>query len=111
MLVSGMTTRTRRRSRRVADRSRVDAVQRGYIAIAPATRGLATVASLPDLKGRHGKRPCRAQLIHALLAGRTAVGERVWGHPAAAGLGDEARGGRYSAVVMLGNSGGGVLTL
>ena len=65
---------------------------------------------MPDPKGRHGNRPCRAQLIHCLLAGRTPIAERVWDmqrlldwaekHP----LIDRTR------VAMTGNSGGGVLT-
>jgi hypothetical protein len=53
----------------------VQAVKRGFVTIVPATRGLASAVSIPDLKGRHGMRPCRAQLIHCLLASRTAVGE------------------------------------
>ena len=40
----------------------VQAVRRGYIALVPATRGLAEVAALPDPKKRHGGRKCRAQL-------------------------------------------------
>ncbi|MDP6035200.1 MAG: acetylxylan esterase, partial [Verrucomicrobiota bacterium] len=65
---------------------------------------------MPDPKNRHGNRPCRAQLIHCLLGGRTAIAERVWDmqrlldsaekHP----LIDSER------IVMTGNSGGGVLT-
>ena len=86
------------------------AVQRGYVAIAPATRGLADEVSVPDPRGRHGNRPCRAQLMHCLVAGRTPIGERVWDmqclldwavkHP----LVDPGR------IVMTGNSGGGVVT-
>ena len=86
------------------------AARRGFVVIAPATRGLAAEVSVPDPKNRHGNRPCRAQLIHCLLGGRTAIAERVWDmrrlldwaleHP----LVDRDR------VVMTGNSGGGVLT-
>ena len=39
---------------------------------------LAAEANVPDPKGRHGKRPCRAQLLHCLVAGRTPLGERIW---------------------------------
>lgn len=90
----------------------VQAVRRGYVALIPATRGLAEVASIPDLKGRHGKRDCRAQLAHCLLAGRTPIGERVWDTQrlidwAVLSLpGIDAR-----QLVLLGNSGGGVLTV
>ena len=86
------------------------AARRGFVVIAPATRGLAAELSVPDPKGRHGNRPCRAQLIHCLLGGRTPTAERVWDmqrlldwaqkHP----LIDPAR------IVLTGNSGGGVLT-
>jgi len=86
------------------------AAKRGFIVIAPATRGLAKEVLIPDPKNRHGNRPCRAQLIHCLLGGRTPTAERVWDmqrlldwaekHP----LVDSKR------IVMTGNSGGGVLT-
>ena len=90
----------------------VQAVRRGYVALVPATRGLARVTEVPDLKGRHGKRPCRAQLIHCLLSGRTAVGERVWDVQRLLGWALESLPGvDPQRVVMLGNSGGGVLTV
>ena len=39
----------------------VQAVERGFLTLVSAIRGLEKEASLPDLKGLHGKRPCRAQ--------------------------------------------------
>jgi dienelactone hydrolase len=88
----------------------VQAVRRGFVAVAPAVRGLA-VDGVPDLHARHGNRPCRSQLMHCLAAGRTAIGERVWDMQRildwALGLpevsGDE--------VLMMGNSGGGMVTV
>ena len=88
----------------------VQAVRRGLVAIAPNTRGFLP-ANVPDDRERHGKRDCRCQAIHCLLAGRTAIGERVWDLSAlidwASGLPivDSKR------VLMMGNSGGGVATL
>ena len=90
----------------------VQAVQRGLITLVPATRGLADVVSIPDIKGRHGDRPCRAQLIHCLLAGRTAVGERVWDTQRLLDwAGKHLEGVDRGRVLMTGNSGGGVLTV
>ena len=90
----------------------VQAVRRGFVTLVPATRGLAEAESIPDPKGRHGNRPCRAQLIHCLLAGRTAIGERVWD---AQRILDWALATlpavHKEKVLMLGNSGGGVLTV
>jgi len=90
----------------------VQAVKQGFVTIVPATRGLASAVSIPDVKGRHGKRACRAQLIHCLLAGRTAVGERVWDTQRIVDWAiTELPGVDPKKVVLLGNSGGGVLTV
>ena len=88
----------------------VQAARQGFVAVAPATRGLAT-DGVPDLYGRHGERNCRSHLMHCLLAGRTAIGERVWDMQRildwAVGLGKVDR----RRVLMMGNSGGGMVTL
>jgi len=90
----------------------VQAVRRGFVTLVPATRGLAEAVSIPDPKGRHGNRPCRAQLIHCLLAGRTAIGERVWDTRRILDWAMDALPGMHKEkVLMLGNSGGGVLTI
>jgi len=88
----------------------VQAVKLGFVAIAPAVRGLAT-DGVPDLHRRHGNRACRSHVMHCLLVGRTAVGERVWDMQRiidwAVQLPDV--DGRH--VLMMGNSGGGMVTI
>ena len=88
----------------------VQAVRRGYIAIAPATRGLGC-PGVPDINKRHDKRDCRSQMVHCLLAGRTAVGERVWDMERFLDWGLALPGVDSGHVLMMGNSGGGVVTL
>ena len=87
----------------------VQAVQRGYIAIAPAARGTSTT-SIPDIKGRHGNRDCRSQLMHALLAGRTATAERVWDVMRLIDWALSEFDVIESQILAMGNSGGGVIT-
>jgi dienelactone hydrolase len=86
------------------------AAKRGFIAIAPATRGLATEVSIPDPRGRHGNRPCRAQLMHCLVAGRTPIAERVWDMRRLLDWAEKDPRVDATRIVMAGNSGGGVLT-
>lgn len=86
------------------------AVQLGYIAIAPATRGLAAELLVPDPKNRHGKRPCRAQLMHCLLTGRTAIAERVWDMQRILDWAEKHPLVDAERIGMTGNSGGGVVT-
>ncbi len=86
------------------------AARRGFIAIAPATRGLAAEVNVPDLKGRHGKRPCRAQLIHCLVAGRTPLAERLWDMQRLLDWACKLPKVDSQRILMTGNSGGGVLT-
>jgi Abhydrolase family len=87
----------------------VQAVQRGYFTITPTTRGFAPII-IPDPNQRHGGSCCRSQLIHALLAGRTALGERVWDLMRLLDWAQECELVDGSRVLVLGNSGGCVLT-
>ena len=86
------------------------AARRGFVAIAPATRGLANEVLVPDPKGRHGNRPCRAQLVHCLLSGRTPTAERVWDMQRILDWAVKQPEVDPKKIIMTGNSGGGVLT-
>ena len=86
------------------------AARRGFVALAPATRGLADEVLVQDLKGRHGGRPCRAHLMHCLVAGRTPVGERVWDMQCLLNWAESHPAVDKTRIVMSGNSGGGVVT-
>ena len=86
------------------------AARRGFVVMAPATRGLAAELSVPDPKNRHGNRPCRAQLMHCLLGGRTPTAERVWDMQRLLDWAQEHPLVDPERIVMTGNSGGGVLT-
>ena len=86
------------------------AARHGFVVIAPVTRGLAEEVLVPDPKGRHGKRPCRAQLIHCLLGGRTPIAERVWDMQHLLDWAEKHPLVDRNRIVMTGNSGGGVLT-
>lgn len=88
----------------------VQAVRRGFMAIAPATRGLG-VDGVPDIFGRHGERDCRSQLMHCLLAGRTPIGERVWDMQRILDWAVKQPSVDPKRILMMGNSGGGMVTL
>ena len=88
----------------------VQAVKLGFVAIAPAVRGLAT-DGVPDLHARHGKRDCRSHVMHCLLAGRTATGERVWDMQRILDWALALPEVESRHVLMMGNSGGGMVTV
>ena len=88
----------------------VQAVKLGFVAIAPAVRGLAT-DGVPDLHDRHGKRACRSHVMHCLLAGRTATGERVWDMQRIIDWAIKMPEVDGRHVLMMGNSGGGMVTI
>ena len=87
----------------------VQAVQRGYLTLAPVTRGFLPV-TIPDPTDRHGGSCCRSQLIHALLAGRTALGERTWDLMRLLDWACQLENVDPERILVLGNSGGCVLT-
>jgi dienelactone hydrolase len=86
----------------------VQAVRRGFVAVAAPTRGFAPLDT-PDVADRFEGRSCHAQLVDTLPRGRTPLGERIWdlGHVVAMALArpdvDPDR------LVVGGHSGGGVL--
>ena len=88
----------------------VQAVERGFLAIAPATRGQSHFG-VPDINARHGKRDCRSQFVHAILAGRTAIGERVWDMMRLIDWATARDDTDPSRILVMGNSGGGVVTI
>lgn len=55
----------------------VQAVNEGYITIAPTTRGFGETRTEED-KEKDLSFSCHTELMHDLLVGRTPIGERVW---------------------------------
>jgi len=88
----------------------LQALRRGFAVISPGTRGQAGVG-VPDLNNRHGGLSCRSQMIHAVLAGRTANGERVWDMMRLIDWTETRPEIDTSTVLLMGNSGGGIVTL
>jgi dienelactone hydrolase len=88
----------------------LQAVREGYIAIAPDMRAFATLRRQEDIKA-DATSSCRTLQMHALLFGRTLIGERVWDIGRLidyAATRPEVDAGR---VVITGNSGGGTISL
>ena len=107
------TVATREKIERTDQDVAVQAAKRGFLALAPATRGMGNNPSsyrIRDIAGKAG-RDCRCHALQAALAGRTLIGERVWDLMRlidwAHALPEVADG----PVLMLGNSGGGMATL
>ena len=99
--------------KRIEDEDRdvaVQAVRHGFVAIAPATRGFLP-ACIQDTTHRPDDSNCRSHLLHSLLAGRTVIGERVWDLRRLIDWAITEPDTDGSAVLMMGNSGGGVATL
>lgn len=88
----------------------VQAVRLGWVAIAPTVRGL-SAGTVPDLHERHGGRGCRSHVIHCLLAGRTAMGERVWDMSRILDWAVKLPDVNARHILCMGNSGGGMVTI
>ena len=90
----------------------VQAANRGFLAIAPATRGIAAGDfSIGDVTGRHGNKDCVCHNWQANMAGRTAMGERVWDMMKLLDWALALPEVDGQTVLMMGNSGGGRVTL
>ncbi len=87
----------------------VQAVRRGFVSIALNTRGFESNC-IPDLNERHDGRNCHSHFIHALLAGRIVIGERVWDLQRILDWAIDLPEVQKDRVIMTGNSGGGMVT-
>ncbi len=109
---AGVHAGDERRIRRIGELDAdvaVQAAQRGFLSIAVNARGF-DANCIPDLNERHDGRDCHSELIHALLAGRTAMGERVWDLERVIDWATSLPEIAADRVLMMGNSGGGMAT-
>lgn len=88
----------------------VQAVNEGYIAIAPTTRGFGETRTAADIAAGNLS-SCRTQLMHGLLVGRTPIGERVWDIAKLLDWALETLDVDRRRVAITGNSGGGTVSL
>lgn len=91
----------------------VQAASRGFLAIIPSTRGIGEdpqAFAVVDLEGRDGGKSCIAHNWHAIAAGRTLMGERVWDIMKFIDWAATLPEADTKTVFMTGNSGGGMLT-
>lgn len=90
----------------------VQAVRNGYIAVIPDLRGFGETMNSADMKeGSRKPSSCREAFLHAVMFGRTLIGERVWD---VRRLIDylETRGDvDVGRIACVGQSGGGTVTL
>jgi len=88
----------------------VQAVRQGYLAIAPTTRAFGATRTEKDL-AENKLSSCRTALMHGLLLGRTAIGERVWDMQRLLDWALAALPVDRQRVAITGNSGGGTVSL
>jgi dienelactone hydrolase len=88
----------------------VQAVNEGYIAIAPTMRAFGDTRTEYD-KQNNNSFSCRDQLMHDLLVGRTPIGDRVWDMSKILDWAIENLPVDKHKVAITGNSGGGTVSL
>lgn len=91
----------------------VQAASRGFITLVPSTRGIGQdpdAFTVADLDGRNGGKTCVAHNWHAIAAGRTLMGERVWDVMKFIDWALTLPETDKKTIYMTGNSGGGMLT-
>ena len=88
----------------------VQAVQQGYLVIAPTTRAFGDTRAPAD-KEKGAVSSCRLQLMHDLLLGRTPIGDRVWDMSRLIDWAVEHQGVDPARIAITGNSGGGTVSL
>ena len=88
----------------------VQAVEQGYLVIAPTTRAFGDTRSPADTK-KGAVSSCRLQLMHDLLLGRTPIGDRVWDMSRLIDWAIAHQGVDPDRIAITGNSGGGTVSL
>ena len=88
----------------------VQAVRRGYLALAATTRGFGETRTAED-KEADRVHSCRTQLMHDLLVGRTPIGDRVWDISRLIDWALTSLPVDPDRIAITGNSGGGTISL
>lgn len=86
------------------------AVQEGYLTIAPTTRAFGETRTEED-KEENRLSSCRTELLHGLLVGRTPIGERVWDISRLIDWATSRSDVDAQRIAITGNSGGGTIAL
>ena len=88
----------------------LQAVREGYVAIAPDMRAFASMRRQQEIEA-DAVSSCRTLQMHALLFGRTLIGERVWDMGRLIDYAATRAEVDVSRVAITGNSGGGTISL
>lgn len=88
----------------------VQAVNEGYIAIAPTTRGFGETRTEKDITNDNSY-SCRDLFVHDIMMGRTPIGDRVWDMSRILDWAIENLPVDKSRIAITGNSGGGTISL